>query len=165
MVARVVERKYMRIKTIQHLNPIWKDEADFIIGIELKNLLPGFDLVREQLWSKKKSDDIFMVCCIPFLAYDLSLGDEVAIDSSYMIKQIVKRSGLFTYRVWFGDTKYPQIRNILNDELEQIGCSLEWYSSDLLAISCCKEDSQTVADLLFKKEENGLIKYETGKTR
>jgi hypothetical protein len=105
-----------------------------------------------------------VICCIPFFAKDLSLGDEVETDENYRIKAVIKPSGHYTYRVWFGESNEPNIRDTLVEELEQKGCLLEWYSNNLLAISCSEQDAQMIADILFEKQNNGLIFYETGKT-
>lgn len=66
----------MTVKTIQHFNPVWREDANFIIGIEI-NISSGDDPSWEQLWSRKISENRFMICCIPFFPYNLSLGDEV----------------------------------------------------------------------------------------
>jgi hypothetical protein len=156
----------MKEKTIQHLNPVWGGEADYIIGIDVSKLFDDddYDIVWEQLWSKKISDNHFMICCIPFFAYDLSLGDEVITDNNLMIREVAKPSGRYTYRVWFGSAEQPGIRKSLMKELEQRDCLLEWHSNDLLGVSCLEKDAQIIADLLFEKEKNGVIEYETGKT-
>jgi hypothetical protein len=77
-----------------------------------------------------------------------------------MIKEIIKPSGQYTYRVWFGDTKDPNIRSSLAQKLRALGCLLEWYSENLLAISCAEKKAQEVADLLNEHEKGSLIKYE-----
>jgi hypothetical protein len=43
----------MKVKTIQHLNPVWEDKTDFIIGAKSDRKLAGYDEVWEQLWSRK----------------------------------------------------------------------------------------------------------------
>ncbi|MRR31688.1 DUF4265 domain-containing protein [bacterium] len=75
-----------------------------------------------------------------------------------------QRSGQYTYRVWFGDSTEPNIRMILSEELKQMKCLIEWYSHNLLALSCSEENAQAVADFLNEKQNNGHIRYETGKT-
>lgn len=154
----------MRTKTMQHLNPVWEEKADFIIGINLQTELPNYDIVWEQLWCKKISNDHFMICCIPFFAKDLSLGDEVETDANNMVKSVIKPSGQYTFRVWFGDSKDPNIRNTIIKELVQTDCSIEWYSENLLAISCSEQNAQRIADFLFEKQNNGEIFYDTGKS-
>ena len=154
----------MNVKTIQHLNPIWRDKTDFIIGAKCNFKHSGFDEDWEQLWNRKISEFRFEICWIPFFLYDISLGDEVVTGKDFMITKVVKPSGHYTFRVWFGDSKVPNIREIVLDEIIHIGCLFEWYSENLLGIDCRKEDAQKVADLLYEKENKGLFNYETGKT-
>lgn len=154
----------MKKKTIQHLNPVWKSQADYIIGIDISKMFEDYDMVWEQLWSKQITENHFMICCIPFFAYDISLGDEVITDKNQMIQEVVKPSGRSTYRVWFKNTAGSSTRKRIMDELEQRNCLLEWYSNHLLGVSCLDNHAQFVADFLFEKEKGGEIQYETGKT-
>jgi hypothetical protein len=154
----------MKTKTLQHLNPIWRDKANFIIGIEVPSPVPEIDMAWEQLWSKQLSENRFCICCIPFFARNISLGDDVVTNTDYMIQKVVKPSGQFTYRVWFGDSKEPNIRSIIIDEVNQIGCLIEWYSNNLLSISCSENNTQLIGEKLMRKQQEGLIYYESGNT-
>ena len=62
---------------------------------------PTRHLVRRTLG--KFGDTEFEVCCIPLLLYDISLGDIVATDADYLLDRVVRPSGRYTFRVWFGD--------------------------------------------------------------
>jgi hypothetical protein len=57
------------MKEAQHLAPVWRERADFILGAIVE------DGISEQLWARKVDDLQFEVCCIPFWVYNISLGD------------------------------------------------------------------------------------------
>lgn len=145
-----------------HENPVWKDHSDFIIRVFLEEQEDHNDW--EQLWAKKIEKYRFMICCIPFFAYNLSLGDEVVVDSEYNIKKVVLPSGHSTFRVWFGDSKIQGISVKVSDELSKMNAILEWSSENLLAISAENDEvSALVANYLLKAQEKGELIYETGR--
>jgi hypothetical protein len=155
----------MEIKTIKHLNPVWREKANFIIGAKCTNATAEDSNSWEQLWSRKISDDTFEICCIPFFLYDISLGDEVKTDQDYWINDVIKRSGHFTFRVWFGNSTNPNIREEIIDRVNGLGCLFEWYSNNLLAIDAPTEDlAKQISGFLYEKEQIGLLIYETGRT-
>jgi hypothetical protein len=155
----------MEMKTFQHLNPVWKERANFIVGAKVTNKETGDVEAWEQLWSKKISDNTFEICCIPFFLYDIVLGDEVKTDSEFWIIEVSKPSGHFTFRVWFGDSTDSAIREDVLQIIKKSECSPEWYSNNLLAVDAPSEDhAKLIADFLYLKERQGLLIYETGKT-
>jgi hypothetical protein len=153
----------MKTKTMQHLNPIFREKTDFIIGAKCNYKSDEYDMVWEQLWVKKISEFRFEICCIPFYVYDLALGDEVITDKNYMITEVVKPSGHYTFRVWFGNSQAQNIRDDLLEEITNAGCLYEWYSGNLLGIDCIEKTAQQVANILYEKEMSGLLNYETGR--
>jgi hypothetical protein len=80
----------MKTKTMQHVNPIYPEKTDFIIGAKCNYKTDEYDMVWEQLWARRISEFRFEICCIPFFAYDLALGDEVVTDKNHMITEVVK---------------------------------------------------------------------------
>ena len=80
-----------------HENPVWRDESDFIIRAYLEENKGRNEW--EQLWAKRLDDRRFSLCCIPFFAYNLALGDEVETDGSYVVEGVVRPSGQFTWRI------------------------------------------------------------------
>ena len=110
----------MEDKTLVHLNPVWREKANFIIGAKCMPRKDSDSRCWEQLWSRQITDNHFEVCCIPFFVYDLALGDEVETDSNYLIVQVVKPSGHYTFRVWFGDSPEPNIRGDVIAEVTRL---------------------------------------------
>jgi Domain of unknown function (DUF4265) len=154
----------MKSKTLQHLNPIWGEKANFIIGARLSQDVSETEIRWEQLWSRKISDGIFEICCIPFFVYNISLGDEVRTDAEHWITGVTKPSGHFTFRVWFGDSTNTTIRDEVNSKVEELQCLFEWYSCNLMAIDTPTDSlAKMISNYLQEKEDSGLLTYETGR--
>ncbi len=148
---------------IQHLNPIWRDKADFIIGawcsVEKTKGKPEW----EQLWSRRLTDNTFEICCIPFYVYNISLGDVAKTDKDFMITEIVEHSTHKTFRIWLGVSKSSQIRDELIKVITDFDCFFEWYSNNLLAVDAPDEErAQIIANWLYQKQLLDELIYETG---
>lgn len=144
-----------------HQDPIWRERSNFVIAIEID---PGETGVgTEQLWARQIDERHYELCCIPFFAYDLALGDVVEVDASYMVKRVTKASGRFVFRVYFGSSDYPSEEVV--ERLAALGGLLEWSSVDLLAVDAPGlAEGQPIADYLQAQEDQGRLLYETGKT-
>lgn len=139
-----------------HANPVWRSRANFIVAIKLDEV--GF---REQLWARQVADRRFELCCIPFFAYDLALGDVVETDNCYTIRKVVKPSGRYVFRAWFGEAGGSHAEVI--EALERVGAQTECYSTNLIAIDASgAHQVQLVADLLHCYETQHRLTYETG---
>ncbi|MBI9114878.1 DUF4265 domain-containing protein [Sanguibacter suaedae] len=70
----------------------------------------------EQLWTKRVGDDLLELCCIPFFAYDLALGNVVRAEASsgYVI-----------------DGAHRKLHELLG-RLEYL---CEWYAPGYVAVS------------------------------
>jgi uncharacterized protein DUF4265 len=148
-----------------HQDPVWRERSNFIINAKL----PESDRPHrfEQLFAQRIGADRFEVCCIPFALYDVALGDIVATapsgDRQYVVKEVVKQSGRYVFRVWFGESFHP--RDEIAQELAALGSLTEWSSRNLLAVDAADlEHAQQVADFLIKNEKAGRLIYETGRS-
>lgn len=156
-----------------HLNPVWHDRANSLVNIAVsrKNSLTDW----EQVWARKLTHERFEICCIPFFAYDLSLGDEVETTHEYemmvghVVKRVIKPSGHRTFRVLFGRMSCDHSREDVFEqvfaEVSRLGGLFEWYSLNLLAIDVHNDQAQPMADFLLHHEELGHFVYETGAMR
>ena len=109
----------------------------------------------------------FEVCCIPFFVYNLALGDIVETSPSagrkYMIRRVVRPSGRYVFRAWFGESSAD--RHEIAAALESLGALLEWSSRNLLALDARDASHATeIATFLQEHEDAGRLMYETGKT-
>ena len=148
-----------------HNEPVWRDKANFIIRAYLEEEDGRNEW--EQLWALRLDERRFSICCIPFFAFDLALGDEVETDSGYVVQRVVLASGQYTFRVWFGDSStYPGIKDEVVQQMEKLAVEIEWSSANMLALSARDaEQAQQVADYLHSREEAGYLTYETGRTK
>ena len=151
---------------VVHDEPVWRDRANFIVNAEL----PAADRPKrfEQLWTRQLGDDEFEVCCIPFFLYDVALGDVVSTSPRdgrrYVVERVVRQSGHYVFRVWFGESFHP--REAVAEQLEELGALVEWSSLNLLAVDAENEErAQAIADHLDACEKRDELMFETGRSR
>ena len=154
---------------VVHPTPVWRERANFIIAARIDDPRPSQSWRWEQLWARQIEENRFEICCIPFFLYDLALGDEVTTQTTegkqYVISEILKQSGHYTFRVWFHD---PTARETVGDELAELGCLTESRGPDskLLAVDAGSEDlAKAASGLLLQREATGKLQYETGRTK
>ena len=149
---------------IKHAAPIWRDRMDFVFDAAL----PDASNELEQLVGRQVADTEFELCCIPFFLYDVSLGDIIETNEDYLFKRVVRPSGRYTFRVWFGRHSGPKggPKDRIAAELElEHGALLEWHGSNLLAVDAENgEVAQKIADYLQVQETAGELTFETGRT-
>ncbi|MBV9869066.1 MAG: DUF4265 domain-containing protein [Frankiaceae bacterium] len=146
---------------LTHQQPVWRSRADFIVMAPLAE-----HHTYEQIWARQEADDLFEICCIPFFAHNLSLGDlvrtEMQGERSYLISDVVRPSGRSTFRVWLG--KSPDDRLDVEAEFIAMGALTEWSSEHLLALDVPDEpQAQVLATRLAAGEQSGRWLYETGR--
>jgi hypothetical protein len=143
-----------------HQTPIWRERANFIFSAFLgtKNGKNEW----EQLWGERIGPRKFILCCIPFFAYDLALGDEIDTGDNFVFKEVTKTSGQITFRVWFGEI--PQIqRDVIVEKIVKFNSLLEVSSKNLLGISVSSnKDTEYLYKYLYFKEKCGLLTFEIG---
>lgn len=151
-------------KSFQHLNPIWREKADYIIGASVPPLHKSSDdKPWEQLWARKINERNFELCCIPFFAYGLALGDEVVTNEDNMISKVSKKSGNTTMRIWFTDKITRRDIDGFCDFLFSYGYLHEWYSEHLLGInSSSLTTTEALIDNLKEYETVGKLYFEIG---
>jgi hypothetical protein len=142
-----------------HSDPVWRARSNFVFRVPIEG--EGEERHWEQLWWQRLSDTRFVLCCIPFFAYGLSLGDEVVVDDNGRIVAISKPSGQWTYRVWFGDVASDR-RMAALEHITREGPIMEQSSENLLALSASAVQSRQLADVLARLESEGFLRYECG---
>lgn len=147
----------------RHADPVWRNRADFVIAADIASTPDKREW--EQLWARRIAGTRFEVCCIPFFVYDLALGDEVETDGDHILRRVVKQSGHFTFRVWFGNSTDPADRERVMQIIQHNECEYEWSSENLLAIDASTPDkAQAVTDTLAALQQKGGVTFETGRT-
>lgn len=148
----------------RHDEPVWRQRANFIIAADISASTTKREW--EQLWARQIDENRFEICCIPFFVYDLALGDEVETDEHHVLRRVLKPSGRYTFRVWFGESRDPDDRDRVVETLREHGCEHEWSSANLLAIDAPTHSvAQIIADVLAGLQQtNGPITFETGCT-
>jgi hypothetical protein len=145
----------------RHDDPVWRSRANFVIAADIASSSTKREW--EQLWVKQLSERRFEVCCIPFFAYDLALGDEVEADEDHVLRRVVKRSGHSTFRVWFGGSTGPADRDRIVEAIASHGCEHEWSSQNLLAIDASThETARAIAADLSVLQAAGQVTFEIG---
>lgn len=149
------------IREAVHRDPVWRDRSNFIIAASIE---PGDTTIStEQLWARRLDDLHYELCCIPFFAYDLALGDVVEVDSSFLVVQVSERSGRYVFRVHLDQAAAP--RDEILEELADLGALVEWSSAKLLAVDARDQPlAQKIADSLQDRENLGQLIFETGKS-
>lgn len=144
-----------------HEHPVWRERANFIIAVTIERGR------WEQLWARQVGEHRFEICCIPFFAYNLALGDEVETapenGRQYMVQRVAKPSGHYTFRGWFDASSELTARENVVVEAEQLGCAHERWASRLVAFDAGDPTTaQRLADYLQEQEDQGVLIYETG---
>jgi len=147
---------------IAHEDPAWISRANFIIHAPVEK----DHYQREQLWAQQIADDRFMICCIPFMVYHLALGDEVVTrmegEQRYVMWYIAEQSSHHTFRIIFdAATEAPQRQQLVR-ELQEVGCLVEYFTYDYLAIDADGAIARKTARMLWEKQKQGILMYEDG---
>ncbi|MFJ9710833.1 DUF4265 domain-containing protein [Streptomyces sp. NPDC101234] len=117
---------------VSHETPAWRGESHFMAMV---NLAP-FDLegMLEQLWLRELNEgDSYEVCCIPFYAYGLALGDVVG--KTDVVDRLIRNSGRRVLRVLFAEPRPREdSRSALQEAVESAGLLSEWNGDRHVAI-------------------------------
>ncbi|TDT31307.1 uncharacterized protein DUF4265 [Naumannella halotolerans] len=146
-------------KEATHSSPIWRDRSNFIIAAKFQI---DDETFTEQLWARQIDEYTFEVCCIPFLVYDLALGDVVETNHEYVVKRVLSRSGRYVFRVIFAGTNAFNSDRVVFALLE-LGALIEYSSSNVISVDCVPSRAQDVAKILSAEEQAERLIYETGK--
>jgi Domain of unknown function (DUF4265) len=135
--------------------PVWRSEADFVLHVPTPDV-GG----TEQLWATQLHDDRFRICCIPFFAYGIALGDVIERDPL----AVVERSGRTCFRAWFGYATVPQEDTLR--QIRELGVLLERRSTNLIGVSSVSgAQTEALVSKLDAMEREGRLQYEVGYVR
>lgn len=159
----------MNNRTISHPHPVWGDRADADVAVTVEGDDQTIELLPVQTLSAKRH----VVCALPFFAYGISLGDEIASDEGRLVS-VVAHSDYFTYRISLdekdgdeGDAERPPSEELkgrasaLVSELEQLGYLVEWWDVSWGAVAAKSHDNaERLVSLLTERESAGLLTWE-----
>lgn len=139
-----------------HVHPAWKGKADYIFRcrIESKNDRDEW----EQMWGKVIVEHTYMVCCIPFFIYGLSLGDVVKVNEDGDF-EILEKSSQNTIRIWIDNAEIATKSDIISKVLNFCD-NAEMHSDILFAFSVCNERYAAMISLLNEEAMQSGIIYE-----
>jgi Domain of unknown function (DUF4265) len=146
LVAQYVRRRPVT-KIASHQNPVRRPVPSFMLRAALDDIDGGGNF--EQLWTKRAGEDRFEVCCIPFFAYDLALGDVVRAEpgTGYVIQSVEQRSGNGVLRV---AVRHPEdveaVHLKLHDLLGRLEYLCEWFAPGYVAVNLEPERSHNELD-------------------
>ncbi len=142
-----------------HAHPAWRERADHLLLADLTSR--GMAGHWEQLWALRLSADRFEICCIPFFARGIRLGDTVASQAGREVGAVVARSGRHLVRADFGPTAPRDLHERLQQALTGLGIPNEWHGSGYLACSPANDAELTAAQhLLERYEARGYLQAE-----
>lgn len=151
---------------ITHDFPVWREKSNFILAKYLGESDTELKYKWEQIWARQLEENLFEICCIPFFAYGLALGDLVDTttqdDKEYSINKVLKKSGHTTYRIWFTDIKEW---DLITGHIINMGCLVEkrWDKSKLIAVDAPDSEIQEeLESYLTVRESLGGVKCEIG---
>jgi hypothetical protein len=125
----------------------------------------------ESMWALQVGEELYELRNVPFHAYDLNFGDIVraTADGPELkpeIREVVKRSGNRTLRVFFSDILERQARLALLESLAPLAVSYEGATERLYALDLEPEaDVTRVRGELDGWAEKGWLAYETCEAR
>ena len=150
---------------VAHADPVWIGKADSLIVADLSGSdLPGR---WEQLPAKGLGRGGFQVCCIPFFADGLALGDEVATaagpDGDLVVASVVVPSNHTALRVAFlAAAQGEELAGRVIGAAAAAGCLVERYSRRYLAVDVVARSPELagLTRLLDPLQDQGLVEYE-----
>lgn len=144
---------------VSHEDPAWRNEKNYMAMVDLA----PFDLggMLEQLWLREVSGG-YEVCCIPFYAYGLALGDVVGKGGSDTVDSLISKSGRRVLRVFFAEPR-PVVdsRSALRRAVESGELLSEWNGDRHVAIDVADISAmQPVFDSVQGEIQNGTAFWE-----
>ncbi|MFF0794240.1 DUF4265 domain-containing protein [Streptomyces spiralis] len=91
---------------------------------------------REQLWTRRLTEDTFEVACLPFFSYGICYRDVVTVDSNHLVTGVVRKSGHRTLRVALvlEHMDRDQVHELLHGKAVDTGLPHEWLQGTYLAV-------------------------------
>lgn len=148
-----------------HTDPAWYELPHYSLILPV----PDSEDTYEQLVTRQIGERRFLNLCIPYLLYDLALGDEIEVlgaqteFASGSGFRVVRSSGRFVFRVMFSDLHKDKAKAAVKD-IKQAGGLVERWNARFYSIDAENEAlASVISGYLGEGEERGLWEYETGR--
>ena len=151
------------MKFIVHEDPARRNEANYIARVDLSPF--GFDGEVEQVWLRSLGDGSFELCCIPFRAYGMALGDVVTVsEGEATVTSVIRGSGNRVLRVLLAPDSAAQVSaSEVKREIDDSGLINEWSGDRHVAIDVPPlVDVSALIGLLVRGEKDSLMFWEWG---
>jgi len=125
----------------------------------------------ESIWALPIGNDLYEIRNVPFYAYGINWGDTVraSSDDSELkpeVREVVKRSGNKTLRVFFSEELSDEAEKTILSALKILDVSWEQADKRYVAIDVHPEaDYDAVCEKLSEIENQGFLEYETCEAR
>lgn len=147
-----------------HEHPSRKDRANFLIFASLDG--DGLRGKWEQLWARRVAEAEFEVCCIPYFAYGVALGDIVrtapALGKTYVVAGVAVNAGRRVLRLWLKGAA-PNGRARLAEAIATDSLLAEWRTENLVAIDLPVGDLPTAIGAVVANASALGMQVEWGK--
>jgi hypothetical protein len=122
---------------IVHDDPAIMSDRQRIAMVDLAPF--GFPDEWEQVWLGHRDDGLFVMQCIPFRVYGLSLFDVVRLDDDDMVTEVVSRGGHRTLRALLvpmpEQSEVAALAARINSLAQNEGFVLEWSGDRHVAVN------------------------------
>lgn len=150
------------VRFVVHEEPVWRAASDYIGRIGLEPFeLPG---EIEQVWLRRAGGDEAVLCCIPFRAYGLALGDTVRLSGESVVTALVRPSGNRALRALVADVDAARLREIVGEIRKRVadaGLLSEWSGGRHVAIDVpAGADAKRIMDYFDVLEAVGVLRWE-----
>ena len=148
------------MRFIVHDDPVLRADSNYIAQIALAPF--GFDDEVEQVWLHRTADGSATLCCIPFRAYGVALGDSVRISDDSIVTEVLARSGRRVLRALVVDEPDPtRAVTELQQRITDTGLRSEWSGDRHVAIDVPPGlEPSALLDHLDVGEADGTLHWE-----
>ncbi|WP_018684427.1 DUF4265 domain-containing protein [Actinokineospora enzanensis] len=148
---------------ISHPDPVWRPEPAFLAMVELAPF--EIDGQREQLWFRRDEAGEYELCCVPFVAPGLALGDRVELDENWFVRGVRSKSGRHVLRLLFTEPRppvgLPDARPAVVEAVRANGLLAEWNRDRFVAIDIPPgTDPMVVFDQVRAEIDAGSVLWE-----
>jgi hypothetical protein len=120
--------------------------------------LPGR---REHLWTRRVTDNVFSISCIPFFTYGIALGDKVQVSDGGVIQRVIEKQGHKTLRVASDKREEEAVHVLIHDWVAKTGLPYEFFNPGYLAVDVPPgRDKDVDTAALEELNEAGRIQME-----